>query len=171
LEVDRPFDRPPAADDAYEIRVSFDPAWVQRVPRAVHDASVRRFWAGMRYVCGPDGASPCRAPGEPLDPFARANARAWPAWLDRSALAALATPAAVPALFGAPKDGGPIDGVFDDPYFEASAVVMDLRVPAYRRWRVRRLLYVLRDVGFAPGEPVCVQVAYRPGLHAFWDEA
>src|SRR5690606_26062866 len=67
LGVGQPWQVPPRAGDRYEIRGSFDPSWVVRVSRETHEASVDRFWAKLRNVCGRSGKEPCRPPAEPLD--------------------------------------------------------------------------------------------------------
>jgi len=178
LRVDPAWTRSPAEGDAYEIRGSFDPRWIQRVPRAAHEATVRDLWAARRNVCGaPSAPKACRPAAEPLDPFDPANRRAWPDWIDAEAIRALATPATVPALYGpvfdaaAPggekRDGAP----WTDPYFSVSSVAMDVRDPAYRDWRIRHLMYKLRDYGLAVGEPACIVLAYKPGWYTHYDEA
>jgi hypothetical protein len=177
LGVDAAWAKPPRRGDRYEIRGSFDPAWVKRVPRAVHEATLSRLWIGLRDgVCGsPSEPRPCGPPAEPLDPFHPGNRRSWPSWFDRAALTALVTPKSVPALYGgvgdprrAPK-GSPTR--WTDPYFRVSTVVMDLADPAYREWRIRYLMYKLRDYGITPGEPACIRLAYKPGWYVHHEEA
>lgn len=178
LTVASDWTRPPAPGDAYEIRGSFDPRWIQRVPRAVHEAAVREHWTAQRNVCGrPGAARPCPPAAEPLDPFALASRRAWPDWLDAEAIRALATPATVPALYGPVRDATLPDdekresAPWTDPFFRVSSVVMDVRDPAYRDWRIRYLMYKLRDYGLAPGEPTCIVLTYKPGWYTYYDEA
>jgi hypothetical protein len=77
----------------------------------------------------------------------------------------------VPALYGWVKDEGSVEGVWEDPYFFYAAFLMDVSDPDYRAWSIRQLLYVLRDLGFQPGEAVCVNVGVKPGLHTWYDEA
>jgi hypothetical protein len=172
--VDSAWRQPPRPGDRYEIRGSFDPAWVQRVPRSVHQETVQRLWEQQRNVCGPRGAgAPCNPAAEPLDPLNPANQRAWVRWIDRAAIEALATSTEVPALYGPIIDGvskseSPSDWL--DPYFSVSAVVMNLADPAYREWRIRYLMYKLRDHALSPGAPACVLLAYKPGWFTFRDE-
>jgi hypothetical protein len=169
LRIDRPWQVPPAAGDAYEIRGSFDPAWVIRVSRDAHRASVRRFWEEKRDVC--EGGA-CKPPAEPLDPFDPSNRRSWPTWKNRKAIDALQTPTSVPALYGWVMDRGAMrhEG-FEDPYFVFVAVLANVRNPAYRDWSVRSLMYKLQDYGVDPGEGACVLLAYKPGFHTWYDEA
>lgn len=169
LAVDRAWIDAPKAGDAYEIRGSFDPAWLKRIPSATHRATVQRFWQGLRSVCGPDAA--CEPPAEPLDPFDPGNRRSWPRWFDREAITSLVTPSSVPVLYGLVADEGTSRRYWEDPFFQLSAVVADLADPAYRAWRVRYALYKLRDYGIDPGERACLIVAYKPGWHAYWNEA
>jgi hypothetical protein len=176
LTVEPAWEQPPSAGDRYEIRGSFDPRWVKRVPRAAHEATVRELWTARRNVCGSPGAPrPCRGPAEPLDPFHPANRRAWGGWIDRAAIEALATPSAVPALYGPVQDAahgpGDRDRTWTDPFFEVSTVVMDLADPAYRDWRIRYLMYKLEDYGLARGEPACINLTYKPGWYTHYDEA
>jgi len=171
LQLDAAWDQPPRPGDSYEIRGSFDPSWVMRVPAAAHAASIRRFWGEQRNVCGRSRTMPCSPPAEPLDPLAPGNARGWSADTDRAALAALAAGGRVPALFGAIRDASPQVPHLTDPYPRVDSVVMDLRNPAYRAWRVRSLLYALQDLGVDPGAPACVILGYEPGLHARYDES
>jgi hypothetical protein len=171
LRVDRSFVVPPAAGDAYEVRGSFDPRWVQQVSVSTHRDSVRRFWSESRDFCGRNASTPCRPPAQPLDPLASANTRAWQPWIDRAAFEALRTSSSVPDLYGFAGDEGSDVYAWEDPFFYATAVVMDVGNPAYREWSTRSLLYVLRDLGFEPGEPVCVSFGYKPGMHTFYDEA
>jgi hypothetical protein len=168
LTVNHPWTVPPQPGDRYEIRGSFDPAWVMRVPRAVHQKAVRELWEQQRNVCG---GQPCQPPAEPLDPLAAGNRRAWPQWYDRTTIEALATDTTVPALYGPVHDGLKSRAWWRDPYFSVSDVIMDLRKPAYRSWRQHRLLYLLRDQGIDPGQPVCMTFGYKPGWHTFYDEA
>lgn len=168
LAVDRPWTRPPRAQDRFEIRGSFDEAWIQRVPRSVHDDTVRRLWYGMRDVC-PGG---CRFPAEPLDPLGSGNRRGWPAPMDREGVFALAKASTVPALYGFVADDHTSDPRrLVDPYFRVSGLVMRIDDPDYRHWKTRYVLYKLRDHGFAPGDTPCIVVSYKPGWHAFYDEA
>jgi hypothetical protein len=175
LSVDSAWLQPPRPGDRYEIRGSFDPAWVQRVPRNAHEASVERLWEQQRNVCGPRGAgAPCNPAAEPLDPLSPANQRAWPGYVDRAAIEVLATSAEVPALYGPIIDGvskSDAPSAWLDPYFSAQAVVMDLANPAYREWRARYLMYKLRDHALPAGAPACVILTYKPGWYTFRDEA
>ncbi len=175
LSVDSAWRQPPRPGDRYEIRGSFDPAWVKRVPRSAHQETVQRLWEQQRNVCGPRGAgAPCNPAAEPLDPLNPANQRAWPGWIDRAAIEALATPTEVPALYGPIYDGvsnSDAPSAWLDPYFRISAVVMNLADPAYREWRIRYLMYKLRDHGLSPGAPTCVTLGYKPGWYTFYDEA
>lgn len=171
LELASAWQTPPHAGDAFEIRGSFDPAWVMRTPAAVHAASMRRFWSEQRNVCGRTRNRACAPPAEPLDPFAPGNTRGWRPDVDRSAFAALASPAGLPALFGTIHDADPQVAYLTDPYPSVDSVVMDLRNPAYRAWRIRSLLYTMQDLGVEPGAPACVIVGYEPALHASYDEA
>lgn len=174
LSVDAPWSSPPQPGDRYEIRGSFDPAWVMAVPRSVHQSTMTRFWEGARARCA---NGPCAPAPEPLDPFAPANRRGWEPWVSRTGIQALATPSTVPALYGYGYDANKIVDYYDfghawtDPYFRASSVVMDLRNPAYRAWRIRSLMYKLPEFGFDPGEPACLLVAYKPGYHTYYDES
>jgi hypothetical protein len=171
LQLDAAWELPPRAGDAYEIRGSFDPGWAMRVPAATHAASMRRFWGERRTVCGTSRTLPCAPPAEPLDPLAAGNARGWSAEADHAAFVALAAGGRVPALFGAIRDASPEVPHLTDPYPSVDSVVMDLRNPGYRAWRVRSLLYALRDLGVDPGAPACVILRYEPGLHARYDES
>jgi hypothetical protein len=144
--VDSEWSSPPKAGDRYEIRGSFDPAWVQRVPRSVHEDTVRRLWQDQRNVCSP--SERCKAPAEPLDPFSPANQRSWPGWLDRAAVDALSTRPSVPALYGTVRDGGSRPRILEDPHFRVSGLVMRLDDSEYRAWRNSYLLYKLEDAGF-----------------------
>jgi hypothetical protein len=167
LRVDRSWLRAPAAGDAYQIRGSFDPAWVMQIPRSVHEASVRRFWAEKRNVC-PGGA--CRPPAEPLDPFDPANHRSWQPWRNRKVIESLRTDTSVPAMYGWVFDQGVKDAVWEDPYFGYTSVLTDARNPSYRAWSIRYLMYKLQDHGIDPGEPACLMLAYKPGFHTWYDE-
>jgi hypothetical protein len=177
LSIDSPWRNPPRPGDQYEVRGSFDPAWVIRVTETAHRDAVKRIWEDRRNVCGPaPGSLPCAAPAMPLDPFASGNTRGFQPWMDRGAIAALRTGGLVPAIYGSVHDSGVafINGgrpaQWRDPYFSASGVVMDLSNPAYREWRVRYLLYKLADHGIVPGESTCLSVAYKPGYYGFYDE-
>lgn len=176
IEVMSPWSAPPAPGDRYEIRGSFDTNWVMRAPREVHEAALRRFWEDRR-LCGD---TPCRPAPYPLDPLDPANPRGILGWLDRGAVSALATAASVPALYGWGYDGddpSPITQYsalphrWTEPHFRASGVVMDLRNPAYRAWRVRHAMYRLAEYGLAAGEAGCLAVEAKPGFHAWYDEA
>jgi hypothetical protein len=78
----------------------------------------------------------------------------------------------VPALYG------PIYGMnksdppsaWLDPFFSISGVVMNVADPAYREWRIRYLMYKLRDHALPPGAPACLMLAYKPGWYTFRDE-
>ncbi len=167
VRVDSEWSSPPKPGDRYEIRGSFDPAWVQRVPRSVHEDTVRRLWRDQRDVCSP--STRCKTPAEPLDPFSSANRRTWPDWFDRAAVDELSTPSSVPALYGSVLDGGSQPQTLEDPYFRVSGLVMRLDDADYRAWRNSYLLYKLEDAGFAPGDTACVVVAYKPGWHTYYD--
>ena len=171
ITVSQPFSTPPAPGNRYEIRGSFDPAWVKRVPRAASAATVQQLWTGLRNVCPPGHA--CLPPAQPLDPFDPADQRSWVAWMDRSALLALANSSSVPALYGSVGGGqAPVDSInFRDPFFQPAAVVVDLDNPSYRAWRIRYLLYKLADYGIAPAEGACLLEAYKPGWYGYYDEA
>ena len=175
LSVDSAWRQPPRPGDRYEIRGSFDPAWVKRVPRSAYQETVQRLWEQQRNVCGPRGAgAPCNPAAEPLDPLNPANQRAWPGWVDRAAIEALATPTEVPALYGPIYDAvsnSDAPSAWLDPYFRISAVVMNLADPAYREWKIRYLMYKLRDHGLSPGAPACVILGYKPGWYTFYGEA
>lgn len=167
LEVDRPWTVPPRPGDAYEIRGSFDPRWIQRVPRAVHEDTVARLWAGRRNVCPLPGG--CRPPAQPLDPLHPASRRSWGPGVDREAITSLVNDS-VPALYGFVRDQGTDPGRFEDPFFSVAGVVMRVDERDYQEWALRRLLYQLEDQGFAPGRPVCLIFAYKPGWHTYYDE-
>ncbi|RIL01572.1 MAG: hypothetical protein DCC71_17475 [Proteobacteria bacterium] len=175
LSVDAPWSTPPSPGDRYEIRGSFDPAWIVRVPRSVHQSTMSRFWDGARQTACRNG--PCPPPPEPLDPFASANKRGWENWVNRTFIQSLATPTSVPALYGYAYDGTKSVDYYDaghvwtDPYFRATAVIMDLANPAYRAWQQRYLMYKIQEFGFEPSEPLCLLVTYKPGSHTFHDEA
>jgi hypothetical protein len=173
LVVDRNWSAPPRPGDAYEIRGSFDPAWVKRVSREDHRRAIQRFWIDGRSC----GAGTCRPPAEPLDPFDPQNRRGFERWFDRATILALATPTSVPALYGFLNDGGTAverdpeaAAVLEDPYFTANSALMDVSNPAYRTWRARYLLYKLEDYHMRPGDEACVMMAYKPGLHTYYDE-
>lgn len=176
LAVEGAWTVPPQPGDRYEIRGSFDTRWVMRAPREVHEASVRRFWEDRR-ICGD---TPCRPAPYPLDPLHPGNPRGILPWVERSAVLALATDATVPVLYGWGYDGDlaapianetPLPHRWTEPHFRSNAVVMDLRDPAYRAWRIRYAMYRLAEYGFAPGEGACLAVETKPGLHAWYDEA
>lgn len=176
LVVERAWNAPPQPGDRYEIRGSFDTNWVMRAPRAVHEAALRRFWEDRR-ICGD---TPCRPAPFPLDPLHPGNPRGILPWIERGALLALATDATVPVLYGWGYDGSlpapiaqdtPLPHQWTEPHFRASGVVMDLRDPAYRAWRVRYAMYRLAEYGFAPGESACLAVETKPGFHTWYDEA
>ncbi|MCX5736948.1 MAG: hypothetical protein NTZ61_00335 [Proteobacteria bacterium] len=173
LTPDAPWRIPPRTGDRYEVRGSFDPRWVRQVPKRVHEDTVRRFWAEARDVCG---AVPCARPAMPLDPFATANTRGFVAWVERKAIEALRTDSTVPALYGSGYPdkqvtaSGDRPAGWNDPYFFASGVILDVSNPAYRAWRVRYLLYKLADHGIEPGESTCLSMAYKPGWHTYYDE-
>jgi hypothetical protein len=173
LVVDRAWSSPPQSTDRYEIRGSFDPNWIQQVPRQVHEQTVIRNWVRQRDVCGSSG---CRPPAEPLDPYAPGNRRSWPDQMDREKIQALATATTVPALYGFINDAGqarrqPKSATgLTDPYFRASSTIMRLDDPNYRAWKARYLLYKLNDHGFSPGDTACVIVPYKPAWHAYYDE-
>lgn len=175
LEVTPPWTQVPSAGERYEIRGSFDPAWVKSVPRAVHERVVRELWTNRRNVCGPrEAPTACPSPAEPLDPLHPANRRSWPNSLDRNAIMALATPSSVPAIYGSVADPASPEAVArhgrTDPHLAVAAVVMDVADPAYREWRIRYLMYKLQDYGISPGEPACISLAYKPGWYTHYDE-
>lgn len=174
LTIDGVWRNSPRPGDRYEVRGSFDPAWVKQIPLGDHEDAVRRLWPSQRTICG---TSPCPPPQEPLDPFVTGNRRGWVPWVDRRAIEALRTPTSVPALYGSVYDGdraygwGERPARWNDPHFAASSVVMDVANPAYREWHLRYLLYQLEDHGIAPGQSACIVSAYKPGLHARYDDA
>jgi hypothetical protein len=168
LFVDQPWNVPPRPGDAYEVRGSFDPAWVKQVSRAAHTETLQRFWLGTARNCG---GVRCNGPAEPLDPYHPDNRRGWQPWVDRTALEALATATTLPALYGVVNDAGRDPSRAEDPYFAANSVVMDLANPEYRAWRARYLLYKLEDYGIRPGDGACLLMAYKPGLHTHYDPA
>jgi hypothetical protein len=163
LFVSPNWQQPPRPGDPYEVRGSFDPAWVARVPLGVHRDTVQRYWEGARDVC--DG--PCAPPVEPLDPFEAA--RGFEPWVDRDAISALRTSSSVPVLYGNGYDADGDAKQLDDPHFRANGVVMNLASREYRAWRIRYLLYKIEDYGFERGDGVCLAIAYKPGLHTFHD--
>lgn len=174
LTTDAPWRTPPRTGDRYEVRGSFDPAWVRQVPNSVHEDTVRRFWNEARNVCG---AIPCATPAMPLDPFDPRNSRGFVPWVERKAIEALRTSSTVPALYGYVYENGQSfssgekPARWNDPYFAANSVVMDVSNPEYRAWRIRYLLYKLGDHGIDPGDSTCLSVAYKPGWHTYYDEA
>jgi hypothetical protein len=171
LEVASAWSKSPLEGDLYEIRGSFDPDFIKRVPHAEHQESVRRFWVEKRNVCGVSAQAQCAPPAEPLDPYDARNQRGWPSWVDRREIEGMATEGSVPALYGDVNDADPAGGrSFKDPYYSASSVLMDVSHSAYRHWRIRYLLYKLQDFGLDPGEAACVIASYKPGLHTFHDE-
>ncbi len=173
LTVDGVWRTPPRPGDLFEVRGSFDPAWVKRVSQSAHQDALQQFWPRVRNVCG---SLPCAPPAESLDPFDSNNRRGWVPWADRGAIEALRTPSSVPALYGWVYDGGKTyrHGVrpeqWKDPYFVASSVVMDLANPSYREWHIRYLLYQLEDHGIEPGESTCILSAYKPGFHTYYSD-
>lgn len=168
LGVDRVWQAPPRAGDAYEVRGSFDPRWIQLVPREVHRGTLERLWTGRRDVCPlPSG---CRPPAQPLDPLDPDNQRGWARGIDRAEIERLATEAQVPALYGFVRDQGAEPKQFEDPYFTVSGVVMRVGDPDYQHWALSRTLYQLEDQGFEPGKPACLIFAYKPGWHTYYDE-
>ncbi len=171
IEVAAPWQTPPRPGDPYEVRGSFDPAWLLLIPRTAHEATLQRFWVNDRNRCGRDRASPCNAPAEPLDPFDSGNTRAWRgSYQDREAMSK-GTATEVPALYGFTRDEGRVHGVWEDPYPTVSGVLMDVRKRAWRDWNIRALLYTLEDVGFEPGEAPCVYISYKPAFHTWYDES
>ncbi len=172
LEVETAWATPPSPGDRYEIRGSFAPVWVKRVSRAAHETTVRDLWTRQRMVCGaPNAPRACRPPAEPLDPFHPANHRSWPASRDRAAFEALATTTSVPALYGGVRNtASPGLPGWSDPYFQSAAVVMNVADADYREWRIRYLMYKLRDHGIQPGEPACISLTYKPGWYTYYDE-
>lgn len=168
--VDRAFELAPRLGDRYEIRGSFDPAWIQRVPREVHAKAARELWSEKRDVCDLPGKR-CRPPAEPLDPFATGNQRGISRAVDLDVLSSLVTPTSVPALYGFVRDGANKPGVLEDPYFQGSSLVGRLDDPGFRKWKIAYVLYKLEDHGFVPGDAPCFTVSYKPGWHAYYDEA
>ncbi len=124
----------------------FDTSWIMRVPAALHDQVVDDLWAGR-------------------DSFQGNNAN-WPPYVDRSELESLNTAEERVALYGsvALEDPEELDG-----RFVVTAVVMDLRIPEYRTWNVKLLLYKLEDFGISPGEPFTLLLTYKPGWHTWYE--
>jgi hypothetical protein len=168
LFVDEPWRVPPRPGDAYEVRGSFDPAWVKQVPRASHVSTLQRFWLGEARNCG---GVRCNGPAQPLDPFHVDNRRGWQPWVSRTTIEALATASTVPALYGEVSDQGHDPLRIEDPYFVVNGVVMDVSNPEYRAWRARYLLYKLQDYGLESSEAACMLVSTKPGLHTYYDPA
>jgi len=165
LGVTSDFAEPPRAGDAYEIRATFDEAWIKRIPIEDHRRVIQRFWEAERDVC--DG--PCNPPAQPLDPFE--SERGFESWVDGAAIRALRTPSAVPALWGYTMDEGTDPDRLEDPYYRANSVVMDVADRQYRAWRARYMLYKLEDYGFQKSDGVCLFVGYKPGAHVWHDPA
>jgi hypothetical protein len=166
LTVDQPWRVLPSPGDAYEVRGSFDPAWVRQVSRTVHAATLQRFWSPANRFCG---GRPCVGPAQPLDPFDPANERGWERWVNRSVFESLLTPTSVPALYGNVFDADDDTTSIEDPYYAVNAVVMDVSNPDYRAWRARYALYKIEDHGLAPGDAPCMRVSYKSGLHTYYD--
>jgi hypothetical protein len=120
---------------------AFDTDWLMRVPAEVHERVVERSWS---Y--------------DPFDP----GAPGWPPWFDRDAVVRLNTREKKIALYGgvAAHEGQPV--------FRVSAVIMDLRIPEYRAWAIRRVLYMLREHGIDPGEDGCLFTGDKPGWHTYY---
>jgi hypothetical protein len=131
--------------DGSKGEMPFDTDWIMRVPAALHDQVVTDIW---------DGRDPFR---EDLS---------WPGWFDRDAVRALNTPTEKIALYGGVNNRGAPVG---DESLRVSAVVMDLRIPEYRAWSIKYLLYRLEDGGIDPGEGFRLSLGPKPGWHAYYD--
>jgi hypothetical protein len=119
----------------------FDTNWIMRVPAEDHQSVVQRFWS---Y--------------DPFDP----GAPGWPPWFDRDAVVRLNTPERKIALYGR------VNTSEEQPIFQVSSVIMDLRIPEYRAWAIRRVLYMLDEHGIDPGEDGCLFTGDKPGWHTYY---
>jgi hypothetical protein len=125
--------------------MAFDTDWIMRVPRELHNQVVNDIWGGR-------------------DPFD--EDLSWPTWIDRDAVQALNTPDEKIALYGGVNNRGAPIG---DETFRAVRVVMDLRIPEYRDWKIKYLLYRLEDGGIEPGENFRLSLPSKPGWHTYYD--
>jgi hypothetical protein len=123
----------------------FDTDWIMRVPTELHDQVVNDIWGGW-------------------DPFN--EDLSWPFWADRDAVQGLNTPDEKIALYGGVNNKG---APFGDEIFRAAQVVMDLRIPEYRDWSIKYLLYRLEDGGIDPGESFRLAVTPKSGWHTYYD--
>ncbi len=129
----------------------FDPAWILTVPRAEHQWAVDRIWRG-------DASK---------DPWSPAGFHLWFDWVDREAIATVNTPTRVAAVYGPVKDRDE-SLIGRDHSSRVSAVLMDLRKPAYRAWSVKKLIADLDVMGIDPGESAVIQYQYKPGWHTYY---
>lgn len=120
----------------------FDPAWLARMPSTGWDRLVDRYYEGQDFCDG--------------------RGHVWGDATDRGAICRANTEERKVVLYGRA-----------DPrrrrLASVSGVALDLRIPAAREWNARRLLSALVDLGFGPGEPGCVILAYKPGFWSFYD--
>jgi hypothetical protein len=124
----------------------FNTDWIMRVPTTLHNQVVNDIWGGR-------------------DPFNEdVSWSSW--WFDRDAVQALNTSAEKIALYGGVNNRGAPIG---DESLRVSAVVMDLRIPDYRDWSIKYLLYRLEDGGIDPGESFRLAVGPKPGWHTYYD--
>lgn len=120
----------------------FDPAWLARMPAARWDAIVAKYYEGQDLCSG--------------------RGHVWGDATDRGATCRANAPDGKLVLYGkADPKRKRLNSV--------SGVALDLRIPEAREWNARRLLSQLVALGFGPGEPACVILAYKPGLWSFYD--
>ena len=120
----------------------FDPAWLARMPTATWQHLVSRYYEGQDFCTG--------------------RGHVWGDATDRGAICRTNTEEQKVVLYGR------VDAARRR-LESVSGVALDLRIPAVREWNARRLLSALVDLGFGPGEPACVILAYKPGFWSRYD--
>jgi len=129
----------------------FDPGWIMTVPRSEQRWAIEHRWGG----------------DERMDPWSPQGRDLWPPWLDRVGMAAANSPTRVGELYGGVHDRNG-SRLGRDWTFGVSAIVMDLRQPAYRAWSVKRLIANLHVLGIDPGESAVLIYGYKPGWHTYY---
>lgn len=120
----------------------FDTGWLARIPAILWHSISRKYHDGQDFC---DGAG-----------------HTWGPMTDRREICAANTPERKVVLYGKTDPAKRrLAGV--------SGVALDLRTPEAREWNARRLLSMLVDFGFGPGEPGCVILGYKPGLWSHYD--
>jgi hypothetical protein len=120
----------------------FDTAWLLKTPAATWRKIVDKYYDGQDFCDG--------------------KGHEWGEVAHRSAICRAMTPESKLVLYGK-TDARKRRLAF------VSGVGLDLRIAAAREWNARRLLSSFVDLGFAPGEPACVIMGYKPGLWSFYD--